>query len=152
MEKHSVKGDTSAFQLLTRFLVMDPNKRITSEQAMQDPYFSEDPKHCRDVFDGMPIPYPKRKFLSDDDSKDDKSDANKVKDNNGPPLKKYKPSTSTAPVHMSSSDVHQSSSATQHHFPSFTRPSTLEHRPHAPSFTTTGNQSATFHHHPHHRY
>ena len=30
------------------------------------------------VFDGMPIPYPKRKFLSDDDSKDDKTDANKV--------------------------------------------------------------------------
>ena len=29
---------------LTRFLVMDPNKRITSEVAMQDPYFQEDPK------------------------------------------------------------------------------------------------------------
>ena len=30
------------------------------------------------VFDGMPIPYPKRKFLSDDDSKDDKTDPSKV--------------------------------------------------------------------------
>ncbi|CAI8003526.1 Cyclin-dependent kinase 8 [Geodia barretti] len=72
MEKHNVKSDTSAFQLLCRFLVMDPNKRITSEQAMQDPYFSEDPKPCQDVFDGMKIPYPPRKFLSDDDNKDDK--------------------------------------------------------------------------------
>ena len=28
------------------------------------------------------------------------------KDNNGPPLKKYKPTTSTASGHLSSSDVH----------------------------------------------
>ena len=33
----------------------------------------------RSVFDGMVIPYPKRKFLSDDDnSKDEKADINKV--------------------------------------------------------------------------
>lgn len=31
---------------LSRFLVMDPNKRITSEVAMADTYFSEDPKPC----------------------------------------------------------------------------------------------------------
>ena len=66
MEKHGVKADMTAFQLvssvelacfslfqrvlpspqLSRFLVMDPNKRITSEQAIQDPYYSEDPKPC----------------------------------------------------------------------------------------------------------
>lgn len=33
---------------LCRFLVMDPNKRITSEQAMMDTYFSEDPKPCQE--------------------------------------------------------------------------------------------------------
>ena len=84
---------------------MDPKKRITSEHAMQDPYFSEDPKVCQEyvhisvhhawhvyslwsvyihvyvhnifscsVFDAMNIPYPARKFLSDDDNKDDKGD------------------------------------------------------------------------------
>ena len=64
MDKHAVKPDSSAFKLvsfacsqfvnvfsslhmcsqLTRFLVMDPNKRITSEQALEDPYFTDDPK------------------------------------------------------------------------------------------------------------
>lgn len=28
---------------LQKLLLMDPNKRITSEQAMQDAYFQEDP-------------------------------------------------------------------------------------------------------------
>lgn len=28
---------------LQKLLLMDPTKRITSEQAMQDPYFLEDP-------------------------------------------------------------------------------------------------------------
>lgn len=35
-----------SFMQLSSFLVMDPNKRITSEIAMADPYFSEDPKPC----------------------------------------------------------------------------------------------------------
>jgi cyclin-dependent kinase 8/11 len=46
---------------------MDPTKRLTSEQSLQDPYFSEDPLPTRDVFAGCPIPYPKREFLTDDD-------------------------------------------------------------------------------------
>lgn len=46
---------------------MDPTKRITSEQALMDPYFSEDPLPTADVFAGCPIPYPKREFLTDDD-------------------------------------------------------------------------------------
>lgn len=29
MEKHSVKSDSRAFQLLTRFLTMDPTKRLS---------------------------------------------------------------------------------------------------------------------------
>lgn len=44
MEKHKVKPDTRAFVLLSRLLSMDPVKRITSEQAMEDPYFKEEPE------------------------------------------------------------------------------------------------------------
>ncbi|XP_025098244.1 cyclin-dependent kinase 8-like isoform X5 [Pomacea canaliculata] len=80
MEKHKVKADSKAFQLLQKLLTMDPTKRITSEQAMRDPYFLEEPLPSVDVFDGMPIPYPKREFISDDDN-EDKADtgASKVK-------------------------------------------------------------------------
>ncbi|KAK3762254.1 hypothetical protein RRG08_009066 [Elysia crispata] len=77
MEKHKVKADSKAFHLLQKLLTMDPTKRISSEQAMKDPYFSEDPLPCADVFEGMPIPYPKREFISDDDN-EDKSDNNKA--------------------------------------------------------------------------
>jgi len=31
---------------------MDPNKRITSEKAMADPYFSEQPKSCAEYVSG----------------------------------------------------------------------------------------------------
>ncbi|XP_073954917.1 cyclin-dependent kinase 8-like [Choristoneura fumiferana] len=74
MDRHKIKPDSKAFSLLQRLLLMDPNRRITSEQAMQDPYFSEDPLPTQDVFAGCPIPYPKREFLTDDDQ-DDKSDS-----------------------------------------------------------------------------
>ncbi|CAH1799313.1 unnamed protein product [Owenia fusiformis] len=70
MEKHKIRQDTKAFHLLQKLLIMDPTKRITSEQAMQDSYFTEDPKPSPDVFENMPIPYPKREFLTDDDSDD----------------------------------------------------------------------------------
>lgn len=43
MDRHKIKPDSKAFSLLQRLLLMDPNRRITSEQAMQDPYFTEDP-------------------------------------------------------------------------------------------------------------
>ncbi|XP_063954817.1 cyclin-dependent kinase 8-like isoform X1 [Lytechinus pictus] len=76
MDKHKVPKDSKAFQLLSKLLTMDPTKRMTSEQAMEDQYFKEQPQHTADVFDGKPIPYPKREFLTDDDN-DDKSDNNK---------------------------------------------------------------------------
>lgn len=44
MEKHKIKPDSRAFQLLSKLLLMDPTKRITSETAMQDLYFKEDPQ------------------------------------------------------------------------------------------------------------
>ncbi|XP_026279752.1 cyclin-dependent kinase 8 isoform X1 [Frankliniella occidentalis] len=76
MDRHKIKQESKAFHLLQKLLLMDPTRRITSEQAMQDPYFLEDPLPNSDVFAGCPIPYPKREFLTDDDQ-DDKSDANK---------------------------------------------------------------------------
>lgn len=74
MERHKIKPDSKSFHLLQRLLLMDPNKRITSEQAMQDPYFHEDPLPTSDVFVGCAIPYPKREFLTEDDQEDNKSD------------------------------------------------------------------------------
>jgi len=70
MERHKIKPDSKAFHLLQKLLLMDPNKRITSEQAMQDQYFQEEPLPTQDVFAGCPIPYPKREFLTDDDQED----------------------------------------------------------------------------------
>ncbi|KAJ7395098.1 Cyclin-dependent kinase 8 [Pitangus sulphuratus] len=59
MEKHKVKPDSKAFHLLQKLLTMDPIKRITSEQAMQDPYFLEDPLPTSDVPTPMlPTPTP----------------------------------------------------------------------------------------------
>lgn len=52
MDRHKIKPESKAFHLLQKLLLMDPNKRITSEQAMQDPYFQEDPKPTQDVFAG----------------------------------------------------------------------------------------------------
>jgi len=76
MDRHKIKPDSKAFMLLQKLLTMDPTKRITSEQAMQDPYFQEEPQPTQDVFAGGPIPYPKREFLSDEEQ-DDKSDNKK---------------------------------------------------------------------------
>ncbi|XP_013884886.1 cyclin-dependent kinase 19 isoform X2 [Austrofundulus limnaeus] len=67
MEKHKVKPDSKVFLLLQKLLTMDPTKRITSEQALQDPYFVEDPLPTTDVFAGCQIPYPKREFLNEDE-------------------------------------------------------------------------------------
>uniref|UniRef100_A0A1B6D3B6 Cyclin-dependent kinase 8 n=1 Tax=Clastoptera arizonana TaxID=38151 RepID=A0A1B6D3B6_9HEMI len=80
MERHKIKSDSRAFHLLQKLLLMDPNKRITSEQAMQDAYFQEDPLPTNDVFAGCAIPYPKREFLTDGD-REGKSDTNKARQN-----------------------------------------------------------------------
>lgn len=54
---------------------MDPTRRLTSEQAMADSYFFEDPPPTADVFAGGPIPYPKRDFLTEEDNDADKVNA-----------------------------------------------------------------------------
>uniref|UniRef100_A0A0N5AQQ4 Cyclin-dependent kinase 8 n=1 Tax=Syphacia muris TaxID=451379 RepID=A0A0N5AQQ4_9BILA len=66
MEKHKIRAETRAFSLLQRLLTMDPIKRITAQEALEDPYFKEDPKPTADVFNGCLIPYPKREYLSDE--------------------------------------------------------------------------------------
>ena len=71
MEKHKIKSDSRAFALLQKLLYMDPNRRLTAEQAMSDPYFtSDDQPPTSDVFAGLPIPYPKREYILDDDNED----------------------------------------------------------------------------------
>ena len=67
MERHRIKPDRKDFQLLQKLLIMDPTKRITSEQAMRDEYFREEPLPTQDVFGSYPVPYPKREFLTEDD-------------------------------------------------------------------------------------
>jgi len=74
MDRHRIKPDSKAFQLLEKLLIMDPTKRFTSEAAMADGYFKEEPFPAPDVFGTFQIPYPKREFLSEDDEeKQDKS-------------------------------------------------------------------------------
>jgi len=70
MDRHRIKPDRKDFQLLQKLLIMDPTKRITSESAMQDEYFREEPQPTPDVFGNYQIPYPKREFLTDDDNED----------------------------------------------------------------------------------
>ncbi|XP_073531960.1 cyclin-dependent kinase 19 isoform X2 [Phyllobates terribilis] len=80
MEKHKVKPDSKVFLLLQKLLTMDPTKRITSEQALQDLYFQEDPLPTSDVFAGCQIPYPKREFLNEDEP-EEKVDKNQQAQN-----------------------------------------------------------------------
>ena len=75
MDRHKVKSDTKAFQLLSKLLTIDPTKRITSEDSLNDEYFKEDPPPTKDAFQGMQIPYPKREFITDEDN-DNKSNKN----------------------------------------------------------------------------
>ena len=72
MEKHRVKHDSVEFALLNKLLTMDPTKRITCKDALDDVYFHEQPLPHYDVFNGMEIPYPNRVVLTEDDS-DNKS-------------------------------------------------------------------------------
>ncbi|XGW15234.1 hypothetical protein V3C99_001039 [Haemonchus contortus] len=69
MEKHKIESDSPQFKLLVKLLTMDPNKRISCKEAMEEPYFKMDPKPTEDVFYKFEIPYPKRESLPDADIK-----------------------------------------------------------------------------------
>ncbi|XP_059984797.1 cyclin-dependent kinase 8 isoform X11 [Lagenorhynchus albirostris] len=144
MEKHKVKPDSKAFHLLQKLLTMDPIKRITSEQAMQDPYFLEDPLPTSDVFAGCQIPYPKREFLTEEepDDKGDKKNQQQQQGNNhtngtghpgnqdsshtqGPPLKKVRvvpPTTTSGGLIMTSDYQNPPSQSTRKHLICFPAP------------------------------
>uniref|UniRef100_A0A6I8SWL6 Cyclin-dependent kinase 8 n=1 Tax=Xenopus tropicalis TaxID=8364 RepID=A0A6I8SWL6_XENTR len=145
MEKHKVKPDSKTFHLLQKLLTMDPIKRISSEQAMQDPYFLEDPLPTSDVFAGCQIPYPKREFLTEEepDDKGDKKNQQQQQGNNhtngtghpgnqdnshaqGPPLKKVRvvPPTTTSGGLIMTSDYQRSNphAAYQNPGPSTSQP------------------------------
>ncbi|XP_048770800.1 cyclin-dependent kinase 8-like isoform X3 [Ostrea edulis] len=116
MEKHKIKADSKQFHLLQKLLTMDPTKRITSDYAMKDPYFTEEPHPSQDIFEGKPIPYPKREFLTDED--DDKADtgaskANDQSSNHTQPSKRVRvmpPSTTSTSSTMGNSwHTHKSS-------------------------------------------
>ncbi|CAO2627931.1 Cyclin-dependent kinase 19 [Lemmus lemmus] len=96
MEKHKVKPDSKVFLLLQKLLTMDPTKRITSEQALQDPYFQEDPLPTLDVFAGCQIPYPKREFLNEDEP-EEKGDKNQPQQQNPHQQPTAPPQQATAP-------------------------------------------------------
>ncbi|CAF0931533.1 unnamed protein product, partial [Didymodactylos carnosus] len=68
MDKHSVRSDTRSFMLLTKLLTIDPTKRLSAMDAMNDLYFKEDPRPTDDVFDSVQIPYPRREFITDEES------------------------------------------------------------------------------------
>lgn len=71
MEKHKLRPDTKEFALLTKLLIMDPVKRITCQQAMDDPYFKDDPKPSDDIFENCKeIPYPKRECIPEEEPED----------------------------------------------------------------------------------
>eukprot|EP00112_Aurelia_sp_Birch-Aquarium-sp1_P007488 Seg1817.3 transcript_id=Seg1817.3/GoldUCD/mRNA.D3Y31 product="Cyclin-dependent kinase 8" protein_id=Seg1817.3/GoldUCD/D3Y31 len=84
MERHKIRHDGKAFQLLAKLLVMDPTNRIGAEDSIRDPYFTEEPLPTQDVFCGQPIPYPNREFLTDDDSEDKSAKSSQHKPGSSP--------------------------------------------------------------------
>ncbi|KAE9555935.1 hypothetical protein FO519_000791 [Halicephalobus sp. NKZ332] len=73
MNKYKITPNQSAFQLLEKLLTMDPTRRITAEQALNDPYFEEEPLPTADCFNGLAIPYPSREFQTDEGDVDRKN-------------------------------------------------------------------------------
>ncbi|KAK9764275.1 cyclin-dependent protein kinase [Basidiobolus ranarum] len=76
----------SAFQLLASMFEYDPLKRITAEEALDHPYFQEDPKPTLNSFSGQPFEYPIRRVTQDDMD---------MKGHSKPPPKEEKPQPST---------------------------------------------------------
>jgi len=74
MDKHKLKQDTRAFQLLAKLLHMDPKKRLSAQGALEDPYFTEEPVPRDNAFGDDKIPYPKREYLNEEEG-DEKGSA-----------------------------------------------------------------------------
>lgn len=66
---HKMKSDSPQITFLTKMLKMDPTQRISTEAALQDPYFKEEKgqKILADCFGSDPIRYPKREIMPEED-------------------------------------------------------------------------------------
>lgn len=92
LKQFNIMPKQSAFGLLKKFLTMDPKRRITSIEAIQDIYLREPPELLADAFSTFPatIPFPLRKYLPAKNqnnsaavSVNDATDNNKVVNSNG---------------------------------------------------------------------
>ena len=64
---HSIgSSNPRGFQLLSSLLEYDPSKRITANEALLHPYFTEAPKVTQNVFEGQNFEYPSRRISSED--------------------------------------------------------------------------------------
>lgn len=54
------------FQLLSSLLEFDPGKRITADEALMHPFFSEPPRAGLNAFEGQTYTYPGRKISNED--------------------------------------------------------------------------------------
>lgn len=57
---------TDGFNLLSRMLEYDPTKRITAQEALEHPYFSNGGPISGNCFDGIESKYPHRRVTQDD--------------------------------------------------------------------------------------
>lgn len=65
MKKNGIDPRMSSFDLLSRVLALDPEKRMSLNNALMHPYFSTEPLPSTDVFNCFSnIPFPNRKFLA----------------------------------------------------------------------------------------
>lgn len=66
MENFNISQKEPAFELLKKFLTIDPKHRITSIEAIQDIYLHESPQLLRDAFSYFTanIPFPLRQNLT----------------------------------------------------------------------------------------
>ncbi|CAJ0647592.1 6057_t:CDS:2 [Entrophospora sp. SA101] len=56
----------AGFDLLAKMLEYDPTRRINAEDALNHPYFSEEPLPSMESFKGQPFQYPLRTLKQDD--------------------------------------------------------------------------------------
>ncbi|TGZ65608.1 hypothetical protein CRM22_005779 [Opisthorchis felineus] len=82
LDEKKFKVEERELALLRRLLTMDPVRRLSAAEAMEDQYFREGAPPNEDVFGNLPIPYPKREFISDDDADDKQTGVGGVADKN----------------------------------------------------------------------
>lgn len=80
----------NAFDLLNRLLTYDPAKRITAHDALVDPYFLDNPKVQKNVFQGQCYEYPNRRISNDDNDIKCQTKRPAANDDNLHPRKKQK--------------------------------------------------------------